>query len=147
MTLRPARLITTSAPSSSAAQGPWLLPSQGTVRQGVCAGGGRAAEDGDVVALGVEGAGEDRADLSGAAGEKDFHLRPRLSYVGSYEDVRGRMLGRPAFGGFGASDRYRTRREVPLENPFTGETMTFKAKPASKKVRIAALKNLKEMVN
>ena len=32
-------------------------------------------------------------------------------------------------------------------NPFTGEKMTFKAKPASKKVRIAALKNLKEMVN
>lgn len=32
-------------------------------------------------------------------------------------------------------------------NPFTGETMVFKAKPASKKVRIAALKNLKEMVN
>lgn len=32
-------------------------------------------------------------------------------------------------------------------NPFTGETMTFKAKPASKKVRIAALKSLKGMVN
>ena len=32
-------------------------------------------------------------------------------------------------------------------NPFTGEKMTFKAKPASKKVRIAALKSLKEMVN
>jgi DNA-binding protein HU-beta len=32
-------------------------------------------------------------------------------------------------------------------NPFTGEKMIFKAKPASKKVRIAALKNLKEMVN
>jgi DNA-binding protein HU-beta len=32
-------------------------------------------------------------------------------------------------------------------NPFTGETMTFKAKPASKKVRIAALKSLKAMVN
>src|ERR1700689_1692500 len=32
-------------------------------------------------------------------------------------------------------------------NPFTGEKMTFKAKPASKKVRIAALKNLKEFVN
>ncbi|AMN45779.1 DNA-binding protein [Steroidobacter denitrificans] len=32
-------------------------------------------------------------------------------------------------------------------NPFTGEKMVFKAKPASKKVRIAALKNLKEMVN
>lgn len=32
-------------------------------------------------------------------------------------------------------------------NPFTGEKMVFKAKPASKKVRIAPLKNLKEMVN
>lgn len=32
-------------------------------------------------------------------------------------------------------------------NPFTGETMTFKAKPASKKVRINALKSLKAMVN
>jgi nucleoid DNA-binding protein len=32
-------------------------------------------------------------------------------------------------------------------NPFTGETMTFKAKPASKKVRVVALKNLKGFVN
>src|SRR5258708_9205667 len=32
-------------------------------------------------------------------------------------------------------------------NPFTGEKMMFKAKPASKKVRIAALKSLKEFVN
>jgi nucleoid DNA-binding protein len=32
-------------------------------------------------------------------------------------------------------------------NPFNGEKMMFKAKPASKKVRIAALKNLKEFVN
>ena len=32
-------------------------------------------------------------------------------------------------------------------NPFTKEKMMFKAKPASKKVRIAALKNLKEFVN
>lgn len=31
-------------------------------------------------------------------------------------------------------------------NPFTGEKMTFKAKPASKKVRVMPLKNLKEMV-
>ena len=31
-------------------------------------------------------------------------------------------------------------------NPFTGEKMTIKAKPASKKVRIRALKNLNEMV-
>jgi DNA-binding protein HU-beta len=32
-------------------------------------------------------------------------------------------------------------------NPFTGETMTFKAKPASKKVRVMPLKSLKGMVN
>ncbi len=31
-------------------------------------------------------------------------------------------------------------------NPFTGETMMFKAKPASKKVKALALKNLKDMV-
>jgi len=32
-------------------------------------------------------------------------------------------------------------------NPFTGEKMTFKAKPASKKVRVLPLKSLKAMVN
>ena len=31
-------------------------------------------------------------------------------------------------------------------NPFTGEPMTFKAKPASKKVRVMSLKNLKGFV-
>jgi nucleoid DNA-binding protein len=31
-------------------------------------------------------------------------------------------------------------------NPFTGEEMVFKAKPARKTVKIQALKNLKEMV-
>ena len=32
-------------------------------------------------------------------------------------------------------------------NPFTGAKMTFEAKPASKKVRVMPLKNLKEMAN
>lgn len=32
-------------------------------------------------------------------------------------------------------------------NPFTGEKMTFKAKPASKKIRALPLKNLKGFVN
>jgi nucleoid DNA-binding protein len=32
-------------------------------------------------------------------------------------------------------------------NPFTGEEMMFKAKPASKKVRVLPLKGLKEMVS
>lgn len=33
------------------------------------------------------------------------------------------------------------------KNPFTGETMMFKAKPASKKVKVIALSNLKGMCN
>jgi nucleoid DNA-binding protein len=43
-------------------------------------------------------------------------------------------------------------RKVPAKparegkNPFTGEMVTFKAKPASKKVKVLALKNLKGMV-
>lgn len=32
-------------------------------------------------------------------------------------------------------------------NPFTGEPMTFKAKPASKTVRASVLKHMKELVN
>ena len=32
-------------------------------------------------------------------------------------------------------------------NPFTGEKMMFKAKPASRKVRALPLKSLKSMVN
>ena len=34
----------------------------------------------------------------------------------------------------------------PGINPFTGEKITIKAKPASKTVRVRPLKNLKEMV-
>jgi len=32
-------------------------------------------------------------------------------------------------------------------NPFTGEKITFKAKPASKRVRVLALRSLKDSVN
>jgi nucleoid DNA-binding protein len=35
----------------------------------------------------------------------------------------------------------------PGVNPFTGEKMMYKAKPASKKVKALPLKNLKNMVN
>ncbi len=36
--------------------------------------------------------------------------------------------------------------ERPGKNPFTGEMITIKAKPASTKIRIRALKQLKQMV-
>jgi len=37
-------------------------------------------------------------------------------------------------------------KKRPGRNPFTGESIIIKAKPASKTVRIRALKNLKEMI-
>lgn len=37
--------------------------------------------------------------------------------------------------------------ERPGKNPFTGESITIKAKPASKQIRAAALKALKDEVN
>jgi DNA-binding protein HU-beta len=39
------------------------------------------------------------------------------------------------------------RKARPGINPFTGEPMTFQAKPASKTVRIRPVKALKEMVS
>lgn len=33
------------------------------------------------------------------------------------------------------------------KNPFTGEVMMFKAKPASKKIKVIAMKQLKELVS
>jgi len=45
----------------------------------------------------------------------------------------------------GTSARFATKAREGV-NPFTGEKMMIKAKPASKKVRIRALKNLNEMV-
>ena len=38
------------------------------------------------------------------------------------------------------------RKAYKGKNPFTGEEMMFKAKPASKTVRVSALKGLKDMV-
>jgi nucleoid DNA-binding protein len=37
-------------------------------------------------------------------------------------------------------------KERPGTNPFTGQPMTIKAKPATKKVRATALKSLKDLI-
>jgi DNA-binding protein HU-beta len=37
-------------------------------------------------------------------------------------------------------------KERPGKNPFTGEPITIKAKPASKKIRATALKALKDLI-
>ena len=37
-------------------------------------------------------------------------------------------------------------KDRPGKNPFTGEPMTIKGKPASKKIRATALKSLKDLI-
>ena len=67
------------------------------------------------------------------------------------------IQGKASLGG-GAASGKATIREMKVVkkaatkaregvNPFTGEKMMFKAKPASKKVRVMPLKSLKGMVN
>jgi Bacterial DNA-binding protein len=83
--------------------------------------------------------------------------------VGNPQPDRKRNLAVPQECGGGVRFSERSDQEEPARarslhkkpatkaregiNPFTGEKMMFKAKPASKKVRAMPLKNLKAMVN
>jgi nucleoid DNA-binding protein len=69
-----------------------------------------------------------------------------LSAVGHKELKKAGVFVVPGFAKFVVVKKPATKAREGT-NPFTGEKMMFKAKPASKKVRIAALKNLKEFVN
>ena len=57
--------------------------------------------------------------------------------------IKKNLGGRNAPGTFVKKPAVKARKGV---NPFTGEEMMFKAKPASKVVKVAALKGLKDMV-
>ena len=69
-----------------------------------------------------------------------------LATIGYKELKKNGVFVVPGFAKFVVIKKPATKAREGI-NPFTGEKMTFKAKPASKKVRIAALKNLKEFVN
>ena len=69
-----------------------------------------------------------------------------LQSIGHKALKRQGIFTLPGFAKFRVVKKPATKAREGV-NPFTGEKMTFKAKPASKKVRIAALKSLKEMVN
>lgn len=79
----------------------------------------------DVVAVFESLSGQIKKNLGGRGGPGMFTL-PGL--------LKMRVVKKPAT---------KARKGV---NPFTGEEMMFKAKPASKTVKVAALKGLKDMV-
>ena len=69
-----------------------------------------------------------------------------LAAVGYKELKKNGVFLVPGFAKFVVVKKPATKARKGT-NPFTGEKMTFKAKPASKKVRALPLKNLKSMVN
>ena len=69
-----------------------------------------------------------------------------LIEVGHKELKKNSIFTLPGFAKFKVVKKPATKAREGV-NPFTGEKMTFKAKPASKKVRVLPLKNLKAMVN
>lgn len=79
----------------------------------------------DVAAVFESLSGQIKKNLGGRGGPGMFSL-PGL--------LKMRVVKKPA---------RKARKGV---NPFTGEEMMFKAKPASKAVKVAALKGLKDMV-
>ena len=65
----------------------------------------------------------------------------------AYKELRKNgIFTMPGFAKFRVVKKPATKAREGV-NPFTGEKMMFKAKPASKKVRALPLKSLKSMVN
>ena len=69
-----------------------------------------------------------------------------LATVGHKELKKSGVFVVPGFAKFVVVKKPATKAREGT-NPFTGEKMMFKAKPASKKVRVMPLKSLKGMVN
>lgn len=95
-----------------------------------------------------------KSEVFGQIAEKTELSRRQISEV--FEELQGvikRSLGNRGPGIFTVPGLCKmTVKSKPAtkrrrgRNPFTGEEIWIKAKPASKTVRIRALKNLKEMV-
>lgn len=87
------------------------------------------------------------------AEENDLTRRQSKDIMDSLEKLIKRELGRRGPGIFNFSGLLKMRvTKKPAtkarkgRNPFTGEEITIKAKPARKTVKIVALKKLKEMI-
>lgn len=86
------------------------------------------------------------------AEENDLTRAQAMGTIESLEKLIKRELGRRGPGVFNLAGllkiRVATKPATKARkgvNPFTGEPMTIKAKPARKTVRVTALKKLKEM--
>ena len=86
------------------------------------------------------------------AEENDLSRAQAMGTLDSIEKLIKRELGRRGPGIFNLAGllkiRVATKPATKARkgvNPFTGEPMTIKAKPARKTVRVTALKKLKEM--
>jgi len=87
------------------------------------------------------------------AEENDLTRAQAAGTIESLEKLMKRELGRRGPGVFNLAGLLKIKIAMKPAtkarkgiNPFTGEEMTIKAKPARKTVRVTALKKLKEMV-
>jgi nucleoid DNA-binding protein len=89
--------------------------------------------------------------ISAIAGQTDLSKKQVGAVLDSLGGVMKKALKGPGVFTLPGVCKMRVVRKPATKaregvNPFTGEKMMIKAKPASKKVRIRALKNLNEMV-
>mgnify|MGYP006176962047 CR=1 FL=1 len=86
------------------------------------------------------------AETSGVEAKQVKAVLESLVDVGHKELKKSGLFTVPGFAKFRVVTKPATKAREGV-NPFTGEKMVFKAKPASKKVRVMPLKNLKGFVN
>lgn len=91
--------------------------------------------------------------LSHIAQNTELTRKQVAAVLGSLEDMIAKELKPRGAGCFNLPGLLKikvvkkpARKARKGTNPFTGEEMTFKAKPASKAIRVLPLKNLKSMV-
>lgn len=95
-----------------------------------------------------------KSQVIGALAEKTGLSKKDVAAVfASMSELIKRELGKKGPGEFVVPDLLKLKvRAIPAKpkrkgiNPFTGEEVTFPAKPASRKIRATALKKLKDMV-
>jgi nucleoid DNA-binding protein len=95
-----------------------------------------------------------KSQVIGALAEKTGLSKKEVAGVfANLSELIKRELGKKGPGEFVVPDLLKLKvRNIPAKakrkgiNPFTGQEVTFPAKPASRKIRATALKKLKDMV-
>ena len=95
-----------------------------------------------------------KSQVIGSLAEKTGLSKKEVSGVfATLSDLIKRELGKKGPGEFVVPDLLKLKvRNIPAKakrkgiNPFTGQEVTFPAKPASRKIRATPLKKLKDMV-